>query len=119
MAKEIELLTANYEESRMTVAGANVVAGEFDQSNDVNGFHLVDAVIGAVVAFITKADRVKVIKQAALVIEVGKAVYFDITAREADKTNTNEFFGYCTKAAAAGDTHVECDFDGHAAFEVT
>ncbi len=119
MAKEIELLTATYEESRMTIAGANVVAGEFDQSNDVNGFHLVDAIIGKVVAFITKADRVKVIKQATLAINMGDAVYFDITAREADKTNTNEFFGYCTKKAETADTHVECDFDGHAAFEVT
>lgn len=45
-------------------------------------------------------------KEAALAIAVGDACYWDDTAKEIDKTNTNVAAGKCVRAAADTDTKV-------------
>lgn len=46
-------------------------------------------------------------KEASLAIAQGDIVYWDDTANEVDKTNTNNKLGYAHKAALGADTHVE------------
>lgn len=117
MAQELELYSSDYDEIRVVVAGAAVVKGEFDTYNDTNGFYgFAAGAIGAEMALVVKASKVLVKKEAPLVINVGDEVYFDATAREADKTNTNVLIGSCAKAALSADTHVLVNFDGNAAF---
>jgi predicted RecA/RadA family phage recombinase len=117
MAQEIELRSGNYKEIRVTIAGAAVSKGEFAIYNDICGFYLQDAAIGDDVILIVEAENAKVAKEASLAINAGDAVYFDTTANEADKTDTNHLIGYCREAALAADTHVKIIFDGKAYFE--
>lgn len=49
----------------------------------------------------------KLKKEASLAITQGDLVYWDDTAKEIDKTNTNSKIGYAHKGALAADTTVE------------
>jgi len=52
------------------------------------------------------AGPVEFDKEAGLAINAGDVVYWDDTAKEIDKTNTNVKAGICKEAAAAGDATV-------------
>jgi len=116
MAQFLELKSANYESIEVVIAGAAVVKGDYATYNDINGFYISDGAIGDTVILITKAEKVKAVKQAALAINNGDAVYYDSAADEVDKTNTNDLVGFCIKSALAGDTHVMINFNGYAKF---
>jgi len=113
---EFVLQCKDYKEIQHEIAGAAVVAGEFDVVNDVNGFHLAIAAVGDESTLIVQAEKVKCPKQASLAINEGDVVYWDNTAKEIDKTNSNILAGFCVRRAAQADTHVVIDFDGRSAF---
>lgn len=117
MAQEIELRCSNYEETEVVISGAAVEKGDFAIYNNVCGFYLQDGAIGDTVILITKAENVLITKEAPLAINAGDAVYFDTSARNCDKTDTNHLCGYCRRAAASADVIVSVNFDGHAYFE--
>lgn len=115
MAKEIELYSSDYKALEVEVAGAAVDAGDYVAVGEVHGFYLVDAEVGDEATVVIEAEMVKCDKQASLAIDAGDVVYYDTTANEIDKTNTNELVGYAVRDAAAGDASVYVRWNGLAA----
>jgi len=112
MAKELELLSGVYSEMRHTPSGAAVSAGVLTLQGAAYGFPIADIPDGDEGVLVLKAENVRVAKEASLAIAAGDLVYFDTSAREADKTSTNKLIGTAIKPAALADTHVRINFDG-------
>lgn len=116
MAKELEVMAKDYEEIRYTPSGSALLAGVLVNTGNAYGFPVADIADGEEGILVVRCQNVKVAKEAALAVSNGDALYFDTTAREADKTNTNVLVGFANKPALAADTHVYMNFDGRAAF---
>lgn len=86
-------------------AGADIASGEVVVANDLIGVAVAAIANGKEGALYLEGEF-EVKKEAALAINFGDKVYWDNTAKEADKTNTNKILGYCTKGALAADTVV-------------
>lgn len=86
-----------------TPAGAALLAGQVvDFGLLMVGIAKRPAAIGELTALAIRG-HFKVIKQAGVAWTRGDVIYFDITAREADKTNTNVRMGFASQDAASGD----------------
>lgn len=111
-----ENLSPHYEEALATAAAANASA-DLVTINDINVFPLlVDIANGDEYAAVVKSQKVKAKKNESLAINVGDALYFDTTAKEITKTNTNVLVGFANKPALSADTHVYMRYDGTLAF---
>jgi predicted RecA/RadA family phage recombinase len=121
MAKECELLGKSYEEIRVAPAAA-VVAGEVEKYNEVNGFYLTEVTAamvaaGETAALITKADRVKVIKNTGEVWAPGEAIYWDDgNSWFSNVAGALDLCGYAAEDVAATVLEAVVNFDGFAAF---
>lgn len=117
MAKNLELQSKNYTQIEV-VAGADIVDGDLQTSNELYGFPMIDVLSGELYALITKAEKVKAVKTAAIVFAPGEAAYWVVATK--DVTNVagaNLLIGYAYEAAIAGATHINIVLDGAAAFE--
>lgn len=90
-------------------SGGAVVAGTMSVVNGLLVYNLSAAsASGQQVkgVFETHSNGLELPKQAGLAINVGDEVWWDTTAEEIDKTNTNVNAGFCVRAAVAGDATV-------------
>lgn len=81
-------------------------SGEVVVVGAIRGVAIAAAASGATAQVATEGVFT-VAKEAPLVIDEGDLVYWDTTADEADKTNTNEKLGVCVADAASSDTTVQ------------
>lgn len=116
MAKQFELLSANYKAIE-NVVGADVVAGEPAVVGVLNGFYFTDALSGENATFITEAEIVKVEKTAGTAWDEGAAIYV-LTATGICGTSATSatLVGYAHKAAASADVAGYISLDGTAAY---
>lgn len=121
MAKECELLSKTYEEMRVIPAGA-AVAGEVVKYNDILGFMLVDftaaqVAAGETAALITKAEKVKVIKNTGETWVPGEIVYWDPgNSRFTDQAGALDVAGIVVEDVASTPVIGYIRFDGTAEF---
>lgn len=121
MAKEAELLSKTYEEMRVIPAAA-AVAGEVVKYNDILGFMLVDftaaqVAAGETAALITKAEKVKVIKNTGETWVPGEAVYWDVANSEfTNVAGTLDVAGKIIEDVASTPVIGYIAFDGNAEF---
>lgn len=124
MAKELELLSKNYEEMTVTPAGATAV-GEFVTYNEVNGFLIesIDAaqvVLGEDRALITKAEKVKCVKLAGAAWLSGEAVAFVVaTSNVSNVIGSDILCGHAIEPAASAAVVGYISFDGMLAYTMS
>lgn len=116
MAKQFELLSANYKAVE-NIVGADVVAGEPAVVGVLNGFYFTDALSGETATFITEAEIVKVVKTAGTAWGEGAAIYV-ITATGICGTSPTSatLVGYAREAAASADVVGYIQLDGTLAY---
>lgn len=91
-----------------TSAGA-VTAGTLSVINGMIVYNLSGATAAGQqvkAVYETGSNGLELKKQASLAINFGDEVWWDTSALEVDKTNTNANLGFCIKAALAADTVV-------------
>lgn len=121
MAKELNLLSKNYEEMTIT-PGAAGAAGEFLTVNEVNGFLLVDisaaeVALGEDRALITKAEKVEVAKLAGAAWVTGEAVAFVVaTSNVSNVIGADILCGHVIEPALSAAVVGYISFDGTLAY---
>ena len=121
MAKEVDLVSKEYEHIVITPAAAGS-AGEVLKVNDVNGFLITDFTAAMLAAgedatLITKAEKCIVAKTTPEVWAAGEPVYFDTaTSLFTNVAGALDVVGHIVEAAASADATGVINFDGFAEF---
>ena len=92
-------------QNKTFIADADYVSGDVVVVGDLIGIVSYDVLTGEE-GEMSLTGVYELPKEAALVIADGDVVYFDTTAKEVDKTNTNEELGVAFAAAAGADSTV-------------
>ncbi|OQB05779.1 MAG: hypothetical protein BWY19_00804 [bacterium ADurb.Bin212] len=87
-------------------ATAAVASGEAIEVVDLIGV-ATGAIANGEVGELLLSGVVELTKEAPLVINQGDKVYYDTTAKNVDKTNTNVFIGYAFESAISAATTVK------------
>jgi predicted RecA/RadA family phage recombinase len=99
------------------VVGADVDKGDYVLSNEVAGFYFSDYESGDTAFIVTKAEIVKVIKNAGEAWAAGEALYWDASGGNVTNVaSTNVLIGYVERAALSAAVVGYMSFDGMAAF---
>lgn len=98
-------------ETVTVVAPADKASGEGVLVGSLFGVAVRDALMGEGVPVVT-TGIVDLPKEAALAIDQGDLVYWDDTAGECDKTDTNTLIGVCTVDAADSADEVRVRLNG-------
>ncbi len=110
----IQLRSSKYQSMTVTLGGTKV-AGALDKIGDTVGVYYTGGVSGALVAFVTQADKIVLAKKTGSgeAIAQGAKVYYEAASGNlTGVAGSNTLCGRCNAAAGASDATVEVAFNG-------